>query len=126
MHVGRVKGDFSVGIRGRMWLAIDKFNLLDIFDWMTPQQFEGTLQSVLRAAAPGATIIYRSGSYQLDPPASVAPRLTPRAALARELLAGDRSATYGSFYIFSVNGHHGEDARDRSAAMSSGECGQAV
>lgn len=109
--------------------SINKFNLLDIFDWMTPEQFEGTLQSVIRAAAPGATIIYRSGSYRLDPPASIAQRLTPRSELARELLAGDRSATYGSFYIFSVNGQHnanGADARGRSAAMSRAECGQAV
>jgi S-adenosylmethionine-diacylglycerol 3-amino-3-carboxypropyl transferase len=79
--------------------TIDKFNLLDIFDWMSPPVFEQTMQSVLRAAAPGATMIYRSGSYQLDPPASILPQVELHTDLARRLLAQDRSATYGSFYI---------------------------
>ncbi|MFN0135496.1 MAG: DUF3419 family protein [Phycisphaerae bacterium] len=82
--------------------SINKFNLLDIFDWMTPEIFEGTLKSVLRAAAPGATLIYRSGSYKLDPPESIRRQLDSHDALAKELLAIDRSATYGSFYVFSV------------------------
>jgi len=86
--------------------SIDKFNLLDIFDWMTAAQFEATMKSVLRAAAPDARLIYRSGSYRLDPPASIRPHLRPHAELARELLAGDRSATYGSFYVFSVRDGH--------------------
>jgi len=82
--------------------SIDKFNLLDIFDWMTPEAFESTLQSVLRAASPTARLIYRSGSYSLEPPASVRARLEFHEETSRELLAIDRSATYGSFYVFSV------------------------
>jgi S-adenosylmethionine-diacylglycerol 3-amino-3-carboxypropyl transferase len=82
--------------------TIDKFNLLDIFDWMTPETMEATFRSVLRAAAPGATIIYRSGSYRLDPPPGIRERLESREELARDLFAGDRSATYGSFYVFQV------------------------
>jgi len=73
---------------------------------MTAAQFEATMKSVLRAAAPDARLIYRSGSYRLDPPASIRPHLRPHAELARELLAGDRSATYGSFYVFSVRDGH--------------------
>jgi len=82
--------------------SIDKFNLLDIFDWMSPQMFEATLRSVLRVARPEATIIYRSGSYRLDPPAALRDRLLHHVELSRELLAIDRSATYGSFYVLSV------------------------
>jgi len=82
--------------------SVSKFNLLDIFDWMTPQVFESTLHSVLRAAKPGATLIYRSGSYALDPPASVLPHIERHDELARRLLATDRSATYGSFYVLTV------------------------
>lgn len=83
--------------------SIHKFNLLDIFDWMPPAVFESTLHSVLRAAAPGARLIYRSGSYRLDPPASIREHLVAHEELARQLLAIDRSATYGSFYVFSVD-----------------------
>ena len=82
--------------------SVAKFNLLDIFDWMTPEMFEATLRSVLRAAAPGARLIYRSGSYELPPPPSIRPYLIHHADLSRELLAIDRSGTYGSFYVFSV------------------------
>jgi S-adenosylmethionine-diacylglycerol 3-amino-3-carboxypropyl transferase len=82
--------------------SVTKFNLLDIFDWMSAEMFESTMKSVLRAAAPGATLIYRSGSYRLDPPATILARVERRDELARELLATDRSATYGSFYILTV------------------------
>lgn len=87
--------------------SIDRFNLLDIFDWMSPEAFESTLRSVLRAAAPDATMIYRSGSYQLEPPASIRRYLEPRSDLARELFARDRSMTYGSFYIYGIKGGGG-------------------
>lgn len=82
--------------------SITKFNLLDIFDWMTPAMFEETLQSVLRAAALGATMIYRSGSYRLDAPASILEHVERDDELAARLFASDRSATYGSFYIMAV------------------------
>ncbi len=81
---------------------ITKFNLLDIFDWMSPAMFEATLRSVLRAARVGARLIYRSGSYQLDPPPAILPHLERHDDLARRLLATDRSGTYGSFYVMTV------------------------
>lgn len=84
--------------------AIDKFNLLDIMDWMVnrPGLLESTWKSILRAAAPGATVIYRSGSYRFPPPDFAASRLVANEELARRLFAIDRSATYGSFYIFNA------------------------
>lgn len=89
--------------------SIDRFNLLDIFDWMSVDAFRGTLESVLRAAAPGARLIYRSGSYLLEPPAPIKSRLHHHEELSKELLAIDRSATYGSFYVYSV--------KDRDSAV---------
>lgn len=90
--------------------SVDKFNLLDIFDWMTPEMFESTLNSVLRAASPHARLIYRSGSYKLEPPEAIRRRLVHHEELSRELLAIDRSATYGSFYVFSLAGESAERA----------------
>lgn len=85
--------------------SINKFNLLDIFDWMPAPVFESTFGSILRVAPVGSTLIYRSGSYLLEPPARYRERLTPHKELAAELFATDRSTTYGSFYIYSVNSH---------------------
>jgi S-adenosylmethionine-diacylglycerol 3-amino-3-carboxypropyl transferase len=82
--------------------SIDKFNLLDIFDWMPESLFEQTMQSVLNAASDRATLIYRSGSYLLEPPPSIIRHLKPRTEQARKLFATDRSTTYGSFYIYDV------------------------
>ncbi|MFH1747831.1 MAG: BtaA family protein [Planctomycetota bacterium] len=88
--------------------SISRFNLLDIFDWMSPRDFEATLKSALRTAAPGAIMIYRSGSYRLDPPSSILEHVEQHTELAQQLLARDRSATYGSFYVLSVKeGHNG-------------------
>ena len=95
--------------------SIDKFNLLDIFDWMPADIFESTLHSVLRAAAPGATFIYRSGSYELPPPESIRPHVIHHADLAQELLAIDRSATYGSFYVFEVKGDYPGNGKPAAA-----------
>jgi S-adenosylmethionine-diacylglycerol 3-amino-3-carboxypropyl transferase len=81
---------------------------------MTPELFEGTLRSVLRAAAPGSRLIYRSGSYRLDPPEPIRPRLEHEAELSQELLAIDRSATYGSFYVYSVK--ENSDANESQAS----------
>lgn len=82
--------------------SINKFNLLDIMDWMDDAAIQGMWKSILRAAAPGATMIYRSGSYRFEPPEWARKQLIPNPDLARELFATDRSATYGSFYIFRV------------------------
>jgi S-adenosylmethionine-diacylglycerol 3-amino-3-carboxypropyl transferase len=82
--------------------SIDKFNLLDIFDWMSPQQVEQTFEMVLRAGRPGGRLIYRSGSYNHLPPASVQPRLQAHEALASQLLSQDRSGVYGSFYVYTI------------------------
>lgn len=84
--------------------SINRFNLLDIFDWMPPAVQEATWRSVLRAAAPDSVMIYRSGSYSLEPPAAVRKQLVHHPRLSRELLAIDRSATYGSFYVFTLAG----------------------
>ena len=88
--------------------SVDRFNLLDIMDWMSPEALSATWRSVLRAAAPGAVLIYRSGSYRFEPPEWAREHLVGQPELAAELFAIDRSATYGSFYIFSVRDSAGK------------------
>lgn len=82
--------------------SIDKFNLLDIFDWMNEAQFEGALRSVIRAGADGGRIIYRSGIWDLPAPKALDACLEPHPEEAKALLLTDRSALYGAFHIYTI------------------------
>jgi S-adenosylmethionine-diacylglycerol 3-amino-3-carboxypropyl transferase len=84
--------------------SIDKFNLLDIFDWMDHDSFKTTLQSVIRVASNGARFIYRSTVRDLFPPNEVAEMVVGEPDLARQLLQKDRSGLYSSFYIYRIPG----------------------
>jgi S-adenosylmethionine-diacylglycerol 3-amino-3-carboxypropyl transferase len=104
--------------------SISRFNLLDIFDWMPPPVLEGTWKSVLRAASPGAMMIFRSGPYHMSLPESIEQHLNSDDVRARELLKIDRSATYGGFYIKTLKpGHEHPDIRHAPAQR---EVGSAV
>jgi len=102
--------------------SVTRFSLLDIFDWMTPAAFAATLRRVLRVAVPGAVVIYRSGSYRLDPPEAVARYFEARTELAQRLLAQDRSATYGSFYVLEVKEGYDPDAVAPPDGCHDGRC----
>lgn len=83
--------------------SIHKFNLMDIFDWMRPDAVEDAFRRIIRAASDDARAIYRSGRYRYDPPASLDEHYRRHDALASRLLHQDRSATYGSFYVLTLN-----------------------
>lgn len=88
--------------------SISRFNLLDIFDWMPPAVLESTWRSILRAASADATMIFRSGPYQMRLPDDIEQFLVSHDTLARELLRSDRSATYGGFYIKTLKAKYAE------------------
>lgn len=83
--------------------SVNKFNLLDIFDWMDEEQFEGALRSVIRAGADGGRLIYRSGIYDLPAPDSLKDHLEPHEDLAKQLLDQDRSILYGAFHVYTIH-----------------------
>ncbi|MBI3468097.1 MAG: DUF3419 family protein, partial [Planctomycetes bacterium] len=49
--------------------SIDRFSLLDIFDWMDGATLQRTREAVAHAAAPGARLVYRSGMDDRQPAA---------------------------------------------------------
>ncbi|MGQ9590168.1 MAG: DUF3419 family protein [Planctomycetota bacterium] len=98
---------------------ITKFVLLDHMDWMShtyPEALAEEWEAILRKAAPGATIIFRSGAARptfLDnvrvtanggSPERLTDRLEFERALAEELSRADRVSTYASFHIAKLKG----------------------
>ena len=82
-------------------------------DWLSTRGrhlLEGEWQAIVRRAAPGARVIWRSGALRVDfvdplrvrtarGDACVGELLTYHHELAASLHARDRVHTYGSFYI---------------------------
>jgi S-adenosylmethionine-diacylglycerol 3-amino-3-carboxypropyl transferase len=82
--------------------AIDKFSLLDIFDWMDHATFAATMRSVIRAGSRGGRFIYRSTAPSLPVPTTLRDLVVGEPEFARELLARDRSAVYRSLHIYRI------------------------
>jgi S-adenosylmethionine-diacylglycerol 3-amino-3-carboxypropyl transferase len=78
------------------------FVLLDHMDWLasTPALIEEEWEQILRRAAPGARVIFRSAAQDESfLPSSVRRRLSFDPDRASKLHARDRVGTYGSFHI---------------------------
>ncbi len=82
--------------------SIDKFNLLDIFDWMDPTMFRTTLSGVVRVGSEGGRFIYRSTVRVLPPPDELLGMVVGEPDLAADLLQSDRSGLYSSFYVYRI------------------------
>ncbi|MDQ5822883.1 MAG: BtaA family protein [Chloroflexota bacterium] len=102
-RVSNVNGWLGGYLRGRPEGSIDKFSLLDIFDWMSAEDFTATVREVIRTGKDGGRLIYRSTGLSLPLPEDVAQSLTGEPDLARELLQGDRSGMYSSFYVHRIS-----------------------
>jgi len=110
-HTNSVQG-FLDGHDGE----VSRFVLLDHMDWLSDKYFpllEAEWQSIVKRAAPGARVLWRSGGLKTDyvdnVQITVDGKLTPlpelltyHTDLAKELHALDRVHTYGSFYIADV------------------------
>lgn len=84
--------------------SLDKLNLLDVFDWMTPAQVEACMQRVARVAAPDAVVLYRSAPVRLAPPESVLRYFVWDRELSDELWRSERSTIHGSVYVLRRRG----------------------
>ncbi len=81
--------------------TFDKFNLSNIFEWMTNEIFNGVIREVLDLARPGSRLCYR---YTLAKPRLLnsenSARLVSEPDLALKLFNQDRSFIYESFHVF--------------------------
>ncbi|MGN6548050.1 MAG: DUF3419 family protein [Aureliella sp.] len=108
-----VHTDSVQGFLDKNEVSISRFVLLDHMDWLSDHFFpllESEWQSILKRAAPGARVLWRSGGLRTDfidevevlhdgRPKRLPELLSYDRDLAAELHEQDRVHTYGSFYI---------------------------
>lgn len=82
--------------------SVHRFNLSDIFEYMSPAGYEAALESILRAAAPGARLVYWNMLVPRRRPVRFADRLISHDALSRRLHAADKAFFYSDLVIEEV------------------------
>lgn len=79
--------------------SIDRFNLSDIFEYMSPANYETLLRRLARSARPGARLAYWNMLAPRRRPASMADLLRPVEPLATELVHEDKAFFYSAFVV---------------------------
>jgi S-adenosylmethionine-diacylglycerol 3-amino-3-carboxypropyl transferase len=110
-RAGRVKvlqASFTEHLATEQEGSFDAFVLLDAQDWMTDAQLNALWSAILRAARPGARVIFRTAAAPSILPGRVADetlsRFTYEAEESERLNAADRSSIYGGFHLYVFNG----------------------
>jgi S-adenosylmethionine-diacylglycerol 3-amino-3-carboxypropyl transferase len=80
-------------------LTIDRYNLSDIFEYMSPEAYARLLEHLVRAGRPGGRLAYWNLLAERRRPADLADRLHPMTALGGRLHAKDRAFFYGDFVL---------------------------
>jgi len=83
---------------------IDGFNLSDIFEYMSPENYQRLLERLLAASRPGARLAYWNMLAPRSRPEALAGRLRPLEDIARELFRQDKAWFYSRLVIEEVVG----------------------
>ena len=81
---------------------VDRYNLSDIFEYMSLDNYHRLLDALVTAARPGARLAYWNMLAPRRRPDSMADRLMPLDALAARLHEADRAFFYSAFVIEEV------------------------
>lgn len=79
--------------------SIDRFNLSDIFEYMSPAHYEKTLRLLVRAGRSGARLAYWNMLVPRRRPPCLAHRLRPLDELSERLHARDQAIFYSAFVV---------------------------
>jgi S-adenosylmethionine-diacylglycerol 3-amino-3-carboxypropyl transferase len=82
--------------------SLDRFNLSDLFEYVSVPGYHRVLDAVVRAARPGARLAYWNMLAPRRRPESMAGRLRPLDDLAGRLHAQDRAFFYSAFVVEEV------------------------
>jgi S-adenosylmethionine-diacylglycerol 3-amino-3-carboxypropyl transferase len=83
---------------------VDRFNLSDIFEYMSPENYCRLLEQIVRHAKPGGRLAYWNMLVPRSRPDSMADCLVPQNELAERLFAQDKAFFYSRFVIEDVRG----------------------
>lgn len=88
--------DFLAGA-GRQ--SIDRFNLSDIFEYMSSEQYTNTLEQIAEVGRPGGRLAYWNLLVPRNCPPALAGRLTSLGERARQLQRTDKACFYSAFIL---------------------------
>lgn len=84
--------------------VIDRYNLSDIFEYMSAEGYAQLLERLLRAGRPGGRLAYWNMLVERHRPESLAARLRPLEALSAALFARDKAFFYSAFVVEEIVG----------------------
>jgi S-adenosylmethionine-diacylglycerol 3-amino-3-carboxypropyl transferase len=82
--------------------AVDRFNLSDVFEYVSLDDYHRALEALVRASRPGARLAYWNMLAPRRRPGALADRLMPMRALADRLHEADRAFFYSALIIEQV------------------------
>ena len=107
-RVSVVNRSFTAELGDRPAASVDAYVLLDAQDWMTDAQLNALWREITRTARPGARVIFRTAAEPTLLPGrvddTILSRWTYEAERSQALDAEDRSAIYGGFHLYRLNG----------------------
>jgi S-adenosylmethionine-diacylglycerol 3-amino-3-carboxypropyl transferase len=79
--------------------TIDRFNLSDIFEYISEENYVSALEQLVRAGRPGGRLVYWNMLVPRSRPATLAASLQPLTELAQRLYLRDRAFFYSAFIV---------------------------
>lgn len=93
------KGDLLEALREYRAIRFDGFNLSDIFEYMSHEEYVSELQRVIEAAKPGTRLVYWNMLADRKCPPLLRNRLVAMDGTAQELFRRDKAFFYKAFNI---------------------------
>jgi len=82
--------------------SISKFNLSDVFEYMSPSEFEITLTELIRCGTNNSSLVFWTLFLPRKVPNKLLTKLKSSQLLAHKLRKNDRGFFYGSFNVWRI------------------------
>jgi len=99
--------------------SMSKFNLSDIFEYVSDETSETMLQDILRVCREDARLAYWTLLVDRDVPSSLANQINPCTAASEKLFENNRTFFYGSFGLWQVAKGRSGDRRYKKVTTNS-------